>query len=83
MTDIDYDTLRMAILQQAVKDYQTAINKNRTGESTALARWFMSDWGQALSGDKGELIIRECETRVVTTIRPNRLANKVRKERRQ
>lgn len=83
MIDTDYDTLRMAILHQAVKDYQTALKKKDAAKCAAFVRWFRSDWGQTLSGDNGELIIRECKTRVATTKRPNRLANKVRKERGQ
>lgn len=72
-----YSRLCAAILQQAVKDYQTALRKKDTGKAAYLEQWFMSDWAQLLSGDMGEIIIKECRKRVKTGVRPNRLANKV------
>ena len=62
--DIDYERLRIAILQQAVKDYEKALRRGKTAVCSALVRWFRSEWGQMLSDDKGELIIAECKRRV-------------------
>lgn len=64
--DIDYERLRLAILQQAVKDYEKALRRGKTAVCSALVRWFRSEWGQMLSGDKGELIIAECKRRALT-----------------
>lgn len=80
---IDYERLRVAILHQAVKDYQTALKTKNAAQCSALVRWFRSDWGQMLSGDTGELIIAECKKRAAETKRPNRLANKVERKRKR
>ena len=64
MTDIDYDVLRFAIIQQAVKDYESALRRRNESKFLTLERWFMSDWGQFLSGDLGEQIIEKCKERV-------------------
>jgi hypothetical protein len=74
---IDYESLRVAILHQAVKDYQTALKAKNDAQCLALERWFRSDWGQWLSGDTGDLIIADCQKRAAAHDRPNRLANKV------
>lgn len=64
MAEIDYETLRVVILQQAVKDYELALRKNKGADALALERWFMGGWGQTLSGNQGDLIIAECKKRV-------------------
>lgn len=66
-----------AILQQAVKDYQTALMKKDTDKAAYFEQWFRDDWAQLISGDMGEIIIQKCRNRAVTGGRPNRLANKV------
>ena len=76
-----WDNLRLAILHQAVKDYQTALRRKDRAQCSAMVRWFRSDWAQWLSGDQGEQIIAECKRRVASTDRPNRLANKVERKR--
>ena len=65
MAEIDHETLRVIILQQAVKDYELALRKHKDGEIIALERWFTGWWGQTLSGNQGELIIAECKKRVM------------------
>ena len=60
-----YESLRTEILRSAVKDYQKALRKsNREGamcdEQLKMEKWFLSKWGQALSGDSGEYIIEHC-----------------------
>ena len=72
-----YDKLAVAILQQSVKDYQTALKKRDSDRIAYFEKWFMDDWAQLLSGDMGEAIINRCKKRVLESARPNRLANKV------
>jgi hypothetical protein len=60
-----YHRLRTAVVKDAVNDYHKALKKSdRIGEvcreQTALEHWFLSPWGQILSGDNGELIIEKC-----------------------
>lgn len=60
-----YERLRTQIVRSAVKDYENALRKsNRLGaackEQRELERWFLSNWGQLLSGDNGEYIIEKC-----------------------
>jgi hypothetical protein len=45
--------LRAAILNQAAIDYRQGSKK----EKTWLEKWFLSDWGQFISGDMGEVIV--------------------------
>ena len=63
-----YEGLRVAILQQAAKDYIEALENNDEREAADLERFFRSDWGQLLSGDKGELIIAKCKGKSVRDI---------------
>lgn len=61
-----YERLRTEVVKSAVKDYQNALRKsNRLGavcaEQRKLEKWFLSKWGQLLSGDNGEYIIEKCQ----------------------
>lgn len=61
-----YENLRLRILQQAVDDYRAAIKKSRLkGEKIEaedeLEKFFLSHWGQMLSGDNGKYIIDRCQ----------------------
>lgn len=71
----NHNLLRVAILQQATRDYQTALKKNDTYAIEDLEKWFVSDWAQLLSGYTGELIIQECRKRAKTNQRYNRYAS--------
>lgn len=59
-----YKYIRAAVLQQAVDDYADALKNGYGGAVLALERWFLSDWGQALSNSNGDRIIarvrKEC-----------------------
>ena len=60
-----YERLRTEIVKSAVNDYKNALKKSkRIGckctEETELEKWFLSKWGQLLSGDNGEYIIEKC-----------------------
>lgn len=62
-----YERLRVAIMKTAVHDYKIAMKKSeREGrkceKEIALERFFLSAWGQFLSGDNGKLIIEKCRT---------------------
>ena len=60
-----YERLRTEVVRSAVKDLEKAIKKSKRqgsicNEQIALERWFLSKWGQLLSGDNGEYIIERC-----------------------
>ena len=60
-----YERLRAEIVKSAVNDYLKALRKSdRLGhvcdEQTKLEDWFVSKWGQFLSGDNGEYILERC-----------------------
>ena len=60
-----YERLRTAILKSAVFDLQKAMRRYaRLGfvcdEQTKLEAWFLSEWGQMLSGGNGEYIVERC-----------------------
>lgn len=62
-----YGNLRIAILQQAVEDYRKAIKKTQSTDKyekrqgtytkNSLERFFLSEWGELLSGDNGQFIV--------------------------
>ena len=61
-----YERLRAEIVKSAVNDYLKALRKSdRLGrvceEQTKLEDWFVSKWGQFLSGDNGEYILERCQ----------------------
>lgn len=47
--------LRTAIINQAVYDWHKGTEKQRA----TLEKWFLSEWGQFISGDMGEIIIEK------------------------
>lgn len=60
-----YERLRTEIVKSAVFDYKASLKKSdRLGlvcdEQKKMERWFLSKWGQLLSGDNGEYIIEKC-----------------------
>lgn len=61
-----YEMLRIKIVQLAVTDYRVALRKSSlTGKKCAkeeeLERFFLSRWGQALSGNNGQYIMDKCK----------------------
>ena len=52
-----YTNVRVGILQQAIKDYKRALRREDKGTIKYFERWFLSEWGQLLSGYTGEKII--------------------------
>lgn len=58
-TTDSYGNVRLAIIQQAIEDYRRALRKNDYRDIKALERWFLSEWGEMLSGDNGAYIIEK------------------------
>ena len=61
-----YERLRTVVVRQVVGEYRGALKKSaRKGETCqeqgSLEKWFLSPWGQTLSGDNGKLIIELCK----------------------
>ena len=61
-----YERLRAEIVKSAVNDYSKALRKSdRLGhiceEQKNLEDWFLSKWGQFLSGDNGKYILERCQ----------------------
>lgn len=55
-----YERLKYAIVEQAIKDYKRALRKKNGGHIAYFERWFLSSWGEALSGGHGAYIIEQC-----------------------
>ena len=70
-----HEKLAVAILQQAAKEYQTALKRRDTDKITYFENWFVGEWAQLLSHDTGEIIIRKCQERVQKKTRFNRMGN--------
>lgn len=60
----NYEHLTIAIIQQAAKDYRSALKRKNKKQIAALEKWLMSDWAQLLSNDMGEIIIKKCREQV-------------------
>ena len=63
--DDGLELLRIEIVGSAVRDLKTAMAESdrkgrKTSRQIALERWFLSTWGQLLSGGNGEEIIDRC-----------------------
>ena len=74
-----YNNLRIGILKQAIRDYEVALKKleryrqsknplpealrEYTDKAKSFERFFMSEWGQFLSSDRGKSIISKAKTR--------------------
>lgn len=70
-----YEKLCAAILQQATKDYQSALKRRDTDKIAYFEKWFVGDWAQLLSHDTGEIIMQKCQERVRSKTRFNRMGN--------
>lgn len=62
--DQEFMPLVAAILETAEEDLKEAIKYRKHQEVASLKRWFLSEWGQALSGNNGQLIIDRIESEV-------------------
>ncbi len=54
-----YGNVRVGIVKQAITDYKEALIYDEFGKARALERWFLSEWGEALSGGNGAYIIEK------------------------
>jgi hypothetical protein len=63
MTD-GYENVRHAIVKQAIEDYARALIRGDKYKIITLERWFVSEWGQMLSGYNGEYIIEKVKKEV-------------------
>ena len=63
MNDEGLENLRIAILQQAAKDYISALRYNEGAKAYKLEKFFKSEWGELLSDNHGDFIISECKKR--------------------
>ena len=68
-----YERVRFAIVEQAIIDYKKALKREQRGKPPTLnynvkgiEKWFLSDWGQFLSGGNGQYIIEHCRKLVKT-----------------
>lgn len=61
-----YDVMPLceAIVKRAVMDYKLALRKRDFYAIAELEKFFLSDYGQLLSRDHGELIIEKCKKTV-------------------
>lgn len=69
-----YERLQTEIVRSAVKDLRKAIRKSKRlgfvcDEQIKLEQWFLSAWGQLLSGDNGAYIIEKCRQTYKTDLR--------------
>lgn len=54
-----YANTRYAIIKQAIDDYKWALRRNAPCEISYLERFFLSEWGEFLSGNNGAYIIEK------------------------
>lgn len=59
-----YQALRVAILRQAIKDYKRALKQKNAGQIKRLERFFLSEWGELLSNNNGDVIIKNCKEKI-------------------
>jgi hypothetical protein len=60
--DDPYLSLAAAILKQAVEDYICAIQIYDAGQIAKIEKFFLSDYGQALSFGNGEMILNKARS---------------------
>lgn len=56
--------LIIAVLKQAMRDYMVALLKKDFAKIAKLEKFFLSEYGQAMSYNNGERIIRWCKDKV-------------------
>lgn len=57
--DEGHENIRYAIIERAIEDYKNALQSNDNAKITTLEHWFLSEWGQQLSGGNGQYIIEK------------------------
>ena len=71
-----YEALRIEIVKSAVFDLKKALRRSDMlgevcEEQIKLENWFLSKWGQLLSGDNGAFIIEKCHKEYKTKVSKN------------
>ena len=59
-----YENVRVAIIEQAITDYKRALKKRQRGSIISLERFFLSSWGEMISGGNGEYIIEQVKKQI-------------------
>ena len=59
-----YEDLRIAKVRRGVMDYNTALACGKESSIKRLEKFFLSEWGQFLSGNYGEYIIERCKKNI-------------------
>jgi hypothetical protein len=54
-----YANLRVGIINQAIYDYKQALAHADDGKIRHFEKWFLGEWGEALSGGNGAYIIEK------------------------
>ena len=60
----EYINLIIAIIEQATKDYKNALRGKKSQRIKECERFFLSEWGQLLTHENGEHIIKRCRREV-------------------
>ncbi|MGN0180397.1 MAG: hypothetical protein ACI4DY_13320 [Monoglobaceae bacterium] len=79
-----YNNLRIGIIKQAVRDYENALKKleryrrsknplpeamrEYIDKARSFERFFLSEWGQLLSSNRGQDIIKNAQNEVYTEL---------------
>ena len=58
------DLLRKAILKRAIYDYKRHLKAHNKYKSAEFENWFLSDYGEWLSGGNGVFIITHCKNNI-------------------
>ena len=63
MSEEGFENLRIAILKRAVDDYIDALTVDNPKKAASIETFFLSEWGEFLSGGHGDFLITECRKR--------------------
>lgn len=76
-TDLSgFDALRVEILRHVIRDYNAALKHGNEHSQRRLEAWFRSPWGQLISGDQGDEIIKTCQSPESYTVKSESVNSK-------
>jgi hypothetical protein len=55
------DLLIVAIIKRAMSDYKAVLKTGHPHQRKELERFFLGEWGQMLTNDRGEFLIEHCK----------------------
>lgn len=64
-----YFELRIAIIEQANRDYRNALKQNNKRQIAKLEKFYLSPWGVFITNDNGENIISRIRRETNNTVR--------------